>query len=222
MALIRTCEFQTAGEQRNDRWDDPHVVYSDKTPRKALRAPDLTAAGKFKMDRPWTVLLARLVESGRLVSEDKPLSLLLVGFATDQAKNIDVWERTIRLPSKESIQSTSSMMQLWDKQAWLIGKRMERICRSEVEGKTVTSSIRPHIEHRVSAKACQLATGSEEAWQQAAEEYRPFMRKMAYSLSPGLTTAAVQRRKEINYTVPDMRPKTEGAKKPGKKKGGEK
>lgn len=220
-ALVLTCEFQTAGEQRNDRWNDPHVVYLDKTPRKAVRAPDLTAAGKFRLDRPWAGLVARFAETGKFGSEDKPMSLLVVGFATYQAKNIDVWERSIDLPAKQSMQGElSSTTEMWQKEAWWVEKRIERICRSEVEGKVVTSSTRPHVEHRVSAEAGRLMTGSEEDWQTAAEEYQPFMSKIARSLSPGFTTAAVQRRREISYTVPDMRPKTKEANKIGRKKGG--
>jgi len=220
--LVRTCEFQSAGEETNDRWNDPHVVYLDRTPRKALRAPDLTAAGRFKMDRPWTVLMERIVESGKFVSEKTPRSLLVVGFATDQAKNIDVWERTIRLPSRESIQRNSSMIELWDKQGWLIGKRMERICRSKVAGAAASAAIRPHIEHEVSADVSALLTGDEEAWQQAAEEYGTLVGKMPRSLAPGFSTAAVKLQKDVAYTVPDMRPKTEETKKPVRKKGGEK
>jgi CRISPR type I-E-associated protein CasA/Cse1 len=222
-SLIHTCEFQTAGELRNDSWDDPHVVYLDQTPRKAVRAPDLTAAGKFRLDRPWAGLVARFAETGKFGSEDKLMSLLIVGFATGKAKNIDVWERSIDMPSKQSIQGElSSTIEIWQKEAWRIEKRIQRICRSEVEAKAVVSSTRPHVEHRVSTDTCQLASGSEEEWQKAAEEYRPFMRKIARSLSPGFTTAAVERRREIGFTVPDMRPKTKEAKKPDRKKGGKK
>lgn len=222
-SLIHTCEFQTAGELRNDRWDDPHVVYLDRTPRKALRAPDLTAAGKFRMDHPWANMIARLAETGKFGLENKATYILAVGFATDQAKNIDVWEQTIELPSKESILETlSSTIELWQREAWQIEKRIGRITRSKVTSAATATAIRPHVEHRVSAKTSRLLDYREEAWQQAAEEYRPLVGKISHSLSPGPTTAAVQRRKEIAYTVPNMRLKTEEGKKPRKKKGGEK
>ena len=114
------------------------------------------------------------------------------------------------------------MIELWDKQGWLIGKRMERICRSKVAGAAASAAIRPHIEHEVSADVSALLTGDEEAWQQAAEEYGTLVGKMPRSLAPGFSTAAVKLQKDVAYTVPDMRPKTEETKKPVRKKGGEK
>jgi len=217
-ALIQTCMFQSAGEQKNDRWNDPHVVYSDATPRKAWKAPDLTAAGKFRMDRPWPRLLASVIETGKFGFRDKPISLLVVGFATDQAKNIDVWERTIAAPSTESTQGTAaSLMQQWQKEAERLGKR---VARSEVEGAATIAAIRPHVEGRVSARAGELIAGTDEAWDRAAAEYRPMMDAIARSLSPGFTVAAVERRREIARTLPDMRPRTKSAGKPRRKKGG--
>jgi CRISPR type I-E-associated protein CasA/Cse1 len=221
-ALIRTCEFQTAGKQENDLWDDPQVVYLDKTPRKAAKALDLTAAGKFRMDRPWPDLLARVIETGKFGAGDKPISLLVVGFATDQAKNIDVWERTIAVPPEASIHNMSaSLIQQWRKEGWRLEKRIERIVRSKVEGAAAIAAIRPHVEGRVSAKAGDLLARDDDAWEEAACEYRPMMEMIAKSLSPGFTTATVQRRQQIARITPDMRPRTEVDKKPGRKKGGD-
>jgi CRISPR type I-E-associated protein CasA/Cse1 len=219
-ALIRTCEFQTAGEQKNDLWDDPHVVYSDATPRKAPKAADLTAARKFRMDRPWPDLLARIVETVKFGSAEKPVSLLVVGFATDQAKNIDVWERTVCARKTEPTQqTTATIMRKWQKE----GRRLEnRIGRSKVAGVAAVAAVRPHVENRVSAKARELASGSEDAWQQAAVEYAPLMSMIARSLSPGFTTAALERRKQITSAIPDMRPRTKTTQKQGRKKGGDK
>lgn len=216
-ALIRTIEFQTAGYQENDEWNDPHVVYTytEETKRKALRAEDLTRAGKFRMDRPWPSLLARMVET------DRQASLLIVGFATKQAKNIDVWERTIEMPSTGSIQETvAERIKKWQEEGQSLGKKASR-SREHVENSLV-ASIRPHVEGKVSVRAGELIAGGEEAWEQAANEYSPMMAAIAKSLSPGFTTSAVQRRKQIAAVKPNMRPNTEVARKPGRKKGGDK
>jgi CRISPR type I-E-associated protein CasA/Cse1 len=217
-ALIRTCEFKTAGKQENDLWDDPHVVYLDKTPRKAARAPDLTAAGKFRMDRPWPNLFAHVVETRKFGPGEKPTSLLVVGFATDQAKNIDVWERTIAVPPGTSIHNmAASLLRQWREKGSLLEKR---IGRSEVEGAATIAAIRPHVEGRVSAKAGELIAGTDQAWQRAAQEYRPMMEVIAKSVSPGFTSEAVRRRQQIASVAPDMRPKTDTAEKSDRKKGG--
>jgi hypothetical protein len=219
-AVIRTCEFQTAGKQENDLWTDPHVIYLDKTPRKAARARDLSAAGKFRLDRPWPDLLTRLVETGRFGSNETGVSLLIVGFATDQAKNIDVWERTVAVPARVLIKEMSpSLLQQWAKE----GTRMEkRIGRSKVEGSAIIGAIRPDIEDSVSARIGQLIAGDDEPWQQVAHQYRPMMALIAKSLSPGFTAAAVRRRRYIVGVKPDMRGKTQSVERPGRKKGGDK
>ncbi len=220
-ALIRTCEFQTAGQQKNDRWHDPHVVYVDGKPRRALKAADLTTAGKFRMDRPWADLLVRMLETGKIGRADKPTSLLFVGFATDQAKNIDVWQRILCVPCAGSIQGTvEALIQRWQKEGTQLEKR--KVWRSKAEGKAAIVAIRPHVEHRVSAKTRGLIPGTDEAWNRAAAEYHPMMEMIAKSLSPGYTTAALLRRREIANVLPDMRPKPQAPKKPGKKKGEDK
>jgi hypothetical protein len=222
-ALIRTCEFQTAGKQQNDLWDDPHVVYLDKTPRKAAKAPDPTAAGKFRMDRPWAELLARISETYRFEPGHRSTALLIVGFATDQAKNIDAWERTIAVPTGTPIKGMSAfLLQQWRKEGGRLEKWIERIVRSKAEGAAAIAAIRPQVEDSVSAKAGELIASDAGAWEQAAREYRPMMEMVAQSLSPGFTTAAAQRRRQIARVTPDMQPKAQSEKKPGRKKGGTK
>ncbi len=119
--VILTCVFQTAGRQENDKWHDPHVVYLDSTHNKALKAADLTAAGKFRMDRPWPALLARMLETGR---EDQ---LLVVGFATNKAKNIDAWERILPVPHS---QGASESFKHWQKE----GRGLEDTLRKIIRG----------------------------------------------------------------------------------------
>ncbi len=225
-ALIRTCMFQSAGEQTNDRWDDPHVIYSDATPRRTLKAPDLTAAGKFRMDRPWPDLLARLVEKGKFGPGDKPTSLLVVGFATDQAKSIDVWERTIGMPSTGTIQGTAaSLIQRWQSEGSRLGRELRppgerKRARKHVEIPPVIGAVRPHVEGRVSVKVGEMLAGGDDAWDRAAQEYRPMMEMIAQSLSPGFTVEAVQRRRQIARVTPNMRQRMPVAQKRGRKKGG--
>jgi len=217
--VIRTCMFQSAGEQKNAQWSDPHVVYSGEMPRRASKAADLTTAGKFRMDRPWPDLLARMLEAGKFGPGKRSAAFLIVGFATDQAKNIDVWERLIALTSSELSRDTATSMILqWQKQASQLGRR---ISGSKTEGTAALAAVRPHVEGRVSGKVGDLLAGDANAWDRAAAEYRPMMDMIAQSLSPGFTTAAVQRRKEIANVLPDMRPQPEAAKKTGRKKGGD-
>jgi hypothetical protein len=161
-----------------------------------------------------------MVETGRFKSNEKKVSLLIVGFATAQAKNIDVWERTITVQPGVSIKEMSpSFLQQWAKE----GARMERrIGRSKVQGSAVIAAIRPHIEDSVSAKTDQLVVGDDETWKEVAEEYRPIMVTVAESLSPGFVAAAMRRRRYIIGVKPEMRVKIESIKKSTRKKGGDK
>lgn len=212
-SIIKTCEFKTAGKQENDKWNDPHVIYLNTTSRKAIKAPDLTKAGKFRMDRPWPDLFTRIIEVGKLTS------LLVVGFATNKAKNIDVWERTIDVPLSESIpETTISLIHQWQNEGRL--KKIGKIIRSRAEGPAVVAFIRPHVESRVSERIVKLMVGGDEEWEQAVDEYRPMMVAIAKSFSPGYTSAAVQKRKKIFSVKPDMRLKSKLTGKSNRKKGG--
>lgn len=217
-SLIQTCEFESAGRQETNLWNDPHVVYSDKIPRRSAKATDETAAGKFKMDRAWADLLARILAGPRKFARaGRPTMLSIVGFATSNAKNVDVWERTVTIPPLESIPTTAvSALEQWDKE----GRRIERqTTRSEL-GRAVVAAVRPHIEARVSAKVGELLADGEHAWEKAAAEYREIMSAVARSLEPGITTAAFARRQQIARLAPAMAQKAESAKRPRSAKGG--
>ena len=214
LPLIHTCDYQTAGKIENPRWSDPHAIYLGGGTRKAMRAADLTAAGRFRMDRPWPDLVARLFETR------KSAGLLAVGFATNKAKNIDVWERFIEIPADLPSQAAiPELLKNWRLQGWAMEKKLERITRSEAQGAAFVAAIRPHVEASVSDKASGAISGGNEQWEQAASEYTPMMTALARSLSPGVTTSALRRRRQIEYLKPDMRPKPPGKEKSKRRKG---
>ncbi len=224
--LIRTCEFQSAGEQKNDLWNDPHVVYISEAPRKPARAADLTEAGRFSMDRPWSDLLASIVETGKFAPENDAACTLIIGFATDKAKNIDVWERTLCMPSRATMQGTAALlMHRWQKAAYRLALRLrptheKKSGRKHIEIPPMLAAIRPQVEDRVSAMAGELLSGSDSTWEQATGEYRTMMAAVAKSLSPGFTASAVARRKQIESVAPDMSAAAETGKKLRRTKGG--
>lgn len=223
--LVKTCEFQSAGEQRNELWNDPNVVYSLDVPRKVTKAPDLTATRKFKTDRPWPELFARMIEAGRFNSTAYSTKLLVVAFATDQARYVDVWERLVDIPPTLSGETPASFVRQWQKETSALYRRahprLEKgTSRKFVEISAITDSIRPHVEGKVLGNIENLLTGDTSAWQRAADEYRPMMQMVANSLSPGITTSALLRRNQIASAIPNMRPKTESTKKISRRKGG--
>jgi hypothetical protein len=250
--IIKTCEYQSSGPLENNHWEDPNVIYLENTSkRRSLVALDLTKAGNFRkkssyfknasvysknkadgfrMDHPYLDFIAVLIGSGKLKPTNKPMTLLIVGFATDKAKNIDVWEQTIYIPPNSLMpEITQYLIYQWKDEGFKLPrdfsykKEKERESnRKHHEFASLVVSIRQHIEGRLTNRIGKMLSGGEEAWQEAALEYRPMMEVIAKSLSPGFTTAAVQRRQQIENTIPDMRPKTEAEKKPRRKKGGNK
>ena len=234
-SIIRTCEYQSAGIQENEHWSDPHVLYSEipskeypeKMQRKKSRASDLTVSGKFKMDRPWSDLLTKVMKLVQSVTDNQSRTILLVGFATDKAKNIDVWERTLRIPAESShAEQVELMAQSWQKEAYSLALKAKPLQQSNSSRKhpeiaAILSTVRPHVEGIVSDKADTLITVGEEAWQQAAAEYKPMMAAVAQSLAPGFTTQAVRWRRQVARGRPNMHPKAELPEKPKRRKKGE-
>jgi len=211
-ALIRACEFQSAGDLHTDRWTDPHVIYAEVTPSKSSKAQDPTATGRFKTDRPWPELLARLVEN-RPERLSDATTLHVVGFATDKAKNIDVWERTIPLPSKAQPEAFAETLRQWQKEGDKMAANLARKTglemgpgkRRNVEIAATTVVFRPHVEERAINVTVQTGATNESRWAKAAEEYRPVLAVLGKSLAPGTTSKDAERRKAISEALPTMR-----------------
>lgn len=232
-ALVRTCEFQTAGEQRNDDWTDPHVVYTEKKDkdgvvgRRALNAPDLTKSF-FQMDRPWTPLLEALGGWPGLRGKPASVELLIAGFATDKAKNVDLWERTWIIPSDLSTEqnrtATAQAIARWSEEGRKLAFRMKPLGSTShgIEFRVATTAIRPHVESNVSEHPTELLSHPQESWPAAIDQYRGMIHSAAGSLAPGYTTRAVQRRNQIAQCVPNMTapPAAKTPKPRSKKRGG--
>ncbi len=229
-ALVYICEYQSAGAQRSDDWDDPHVIYlrkrikAESIERKALTATDLTKSS-FRMDKPWIPLFREISSSARFNSDSETHSLLIVGLATDKAKNVDVWERSCTIPATTTEQRdrNTEAISLWDSQGRELALRPkpgESNSRC-LEFTAAITAVRPHIESRVSGQIAEMLAGHAQFWPWAEEEYRKRMADIAISLEPGFTTKALQRRTAIACTAPIMMPQSVSRPhKPGNKKGG--
>jgi len=227
--LIRLCVFAGIGSTKTDGpgriWRDPHVLYATSSrgdvtsvhAGNALGASD-AAAGHW----------ARIV-AGMLQKEEAPnasISTWIVGFSTVQNdKYLEAMERLIPFPcSPVEIQESVEKVERWQKEGSNLARKLQppdekKSSRKHVEIPPMIFAIRPHVEGRVSAKVGELIAGTDEAWEQAAAEYRPMMKMIARSLSPGFTTAALQRRQQIAHVMPDMRSKAQPAEKSSRKKG---
>lgn len=206
-------------------WRDPHVTYAttSKGEITSLHASDALGASDAAAGQ-WTKFLA-----GSLPSQGSggARSVWIIGFSTVQNdKYLEAMEALLSCScSTDQLQESIAGIERWQKEGSNLVRKVrpaneKKPSRKHLEIPPMVAAIRPHVEERVSAKAGEIIGGGDEAWERAAQEYRPMMEVIANSLSPGFTTVAVQRRRKIAGVTPDMRPKTESAKKSKSKKGG--
>jgi len=221
--LIWQCIFAGIGSTKSDGgriWRDPNDIRDSKDevmrPGNPLGASD-AAAGQ------WAKIMAGILRGQKASGACK---LWVVGFATVQNdKYLEAMEYEIPLPyapDDQQVQEHIAKIEMWQEEASknLIRKvRPKKSPRKHIEILPMVAAIRPHVEGRVSAQAGELITGGEAAWEQAAGEYSPMMAAVAKSLSPGYTTAALRRRKQIEEAKPNMGPNTKASKKSGRKEG---
>ncbi|MGD0226814.1 MAG: type I-E CRISPR-associated protein Cse1/CasA [Terriglobia bacterium] len=225
--LIRQCVFAGVGSAKTDEnglgrvWSDPHTITDGEDvikPSNALGATD-AAAGQ------WARIAAGILR------EKKPngkRGLWVVSFATVQNdKYLEAMEYEIPLPSTlddRQVAESVETIDMWQKEGRkLAGKAKPRgTSRRHLEIPPMVAAVRPHVEAKVSGKVGELISRGRDAWEQAAREYRPMMAAVAKSLSPGYTTAALRRRRQIVNVRPNMQPGTPPAGRAGRKKGGDK
>ena len=213
-ALIRRCVFAGIGSTRTDEgsparvWNDPHTIREGDEIVKPFSAlgPADAAAGK------WTKVVAGILCGEKPKEKQR---LWVVSFATvqnDKYLEATEWEIPFLtalddMKVQESIESIGA----WQREGWkLPGKTKPREIsqtRGHLEILSAVAAVRPQAERTVSGRIDQLIAQGGDAWQEAAQEYRPLMAAVAKSLSPGYTSASLRSRQEIAAVKPDMRPK---------------
>jgi hypothetical protein len=227
--VIRRCVFDGKGSAKAGGriWRDPHVFYatSAKGDIIPLHSSDALGASDAAAGQ-WAKVMVGVLAGQK---PDETRSVWVVGFSTVQNdKYLEAMECVIPFPClPNQVQESVEKFRQWQKEGSNLTRKIrprdeKAPSRKHKEIPPMVAAIRPHVENIVSAKAGELIVGTDEAWEQAAAEYRPMMRIVARSLSPGFTVAAVERREQIARVMPDMRPKGKTTKKPGRKKGGDK
>jgi hypothetical protein len=233
--LIRRCVFSGIGSTKTEAadpgrdWRDPHVIYGQNRKRDVMPLHASNAlGGSDAAASQWSKIVAGIL--GDQKTNDRS-SLRVVGFSTVQNdKYLEAMEYLMPRPhGTQKDQESIAKFERWQKQAAGLIPSLVRIVKSSKEKAgsrkhkeiaPMVAAVRPHVEAKVSKKAGEILAGRAGAWDEAAAEYRPMMKMLAKSLSPGFTTAAVHRRNQIVNVLPDMRTKLVSAKKSSRKKGG--
>lgn len=240
--LIRKSVFAGIGSSRTEEdtgrnWHDPHVIYvpirkkqtmqaQNKTDTISLHAADALKSAEASCGQ-WARIIMEIA-AGRVTSTSKPnIKLWVVGFSTVQNdKYLEAFERIV--PLSDSItENDLKQFEWWNKEGFGLSRKIKNQMneppnREHAEVFSLIASIRPQVENQVSNRLSELLTGGDEMWKEAASEYKPMMKAVAGSLSPGYTTEALKKRNQISGTLPDMNPPAKPDISSDKKKGGSK
>lgn len=225
--LIRECVFDGKGSSKAEKrtWCDPHVVYAESA--KGVTSPMPTSNALDNSDAAaghWTAHVTAALKSHGATSGD---AAWIVSFATVQNdKYLEAFEHTIPWSqSPDQIQQILDTIERWRKQKQKIVQRASppreaTFRRKHVEIPALIDGIRPDTERRAGDRVVGATGAVEEAFTDAANEYRPLMGVIAKSLSPGVTTRAIKRRRQISNAIPDVLPGAPTTTKTRAKKGG--
>ncbi len=230
--------MKTDDETPNRLWRDPHVIYdnSGKSKVTTLHARNALGATDAGAGQWASIVAGMFQQQSAPAATDLPnqdswaeggkYSIWVVGFSTVQNdKYLEAIEYTLSLPASAGQSVTAvQLLERWQEENARLARKVwppdeQWSYRKHPEIASAIAAVRPHVEGKVSAKVGELLTGGDAAWLEAASEYRPMMEAVARSLYPGFTTAAVEWRKHIADTLPDMTT-TGPTKKAARKKGG--
>ncbi len=218
--VILSSVFAGKGSAKTDDgtkrvWRDPHVIYKPaKNGETSLHWADVIGSADAGAGQ-WSKIMAGLLQN----PQTERTRAWIVGFSSDQNKYFEASELFLPWPgSFVSIDELSQWQQSNNNLSRKLMQLDEKRSRNHIDIASVLAAIRPHVESRVFAKAEELLSGDNTAWERAASEYRPMMQIISRSLAPGVTTVAVKRRREIGNALPQTGSTSTPAKKPSKGK----
>ncbi len=222
--LILSSVFAGKGSAKTDDgtkrvWHDPHVIYEQgKNGEISLHSADVVGSADAGAGQ-WARIMAGLLQHPRT----EQTRAWVVGFSSDQNKYFEASELFLPWPvSPDSIEKLTQ----WQQSNYNLNRKLKQLdekpSRKHIEITTQLAVIRPHVESMVAARTEELLSGGNTAWERAAGAYRPMMQIIAKSLAPSVTTAAVERRREIGNALPQMGQMPPAAKKPARGKRGSK
>ncbi len=199
------------GEDTRRDWHDPHVIYEQRqNGEMPLYWADVVRSADAGAGQ-WARIMAGLLRNPRT----ERTRAWIVGFSSDQNKYIEASEMV--LPWEVSDASIEKLIR-WQNSNYNLKRKLkqldEKLSREHVEKTAALDAIRSHVEGIVSAKAEELLSGDNAVWKQAAGEYRPMMQMIARSFAPGVTAAAIKRRREIGNMLPQIEQMPPVAKRP--------
>ncbi len=196
--LIRCCVFEGIGSKRSNttsNWRDPHVLYEYRGQIPTALYADDALAAPDKASRQWAKILAELLPN----VDSCAIAACVVAFATVQNdKYLEAKEWYIRIPHRRLDENCRDVLKQWFKHnPRLPGQLRPSNNKTPLEIKAALSAMRQQVDSAVCARVSQLLCGGAKAWKDARAQYEPMLRSIASSVAPGVTTAALQRRRTL-------------------------
>lgn len=200
-SLHYTCKFEAAGTLENPNWRDPFEIRSAE---KTTKASDITGTKKLKYDVKTHRLLPHIMDSMNVKPGDR---ILLVGFAVDKAKYVDIWERVIRVPkekiAEDSIELLSNLHKSIKQTAsnTYLPNRKARKDRAKKLKESLQNDLLPDAESKVDKLMKEYLAG-ELTFDAIASVYSKYTRTAARMLVTGISSKQISDRNLIAYSLP--------------------
>lgn len=186
-ALVYSCSIKPEPVPEGLKWKDPHGVYTDQG--KSLQSKiKLMSNDRYTFaDRDWySPLFSYLHAEGN----SRQGKLWLVGFASDKAKSIDIWDKIIEL---EGTDTNDELLAQLANRATALNAMRKKPLRGDFKksvGTPQIADIIPHAESRIAINAGKMTENRGYSWQDADTEYGELLTKVACSLEPAQTVDA--------------------------------
>jgi hypothetical protein len=192
--LVYSCFFETSGDLENNIWRDPFVIYRDG---KAFKASNIISSGRLGSDMRYRGLLEELLISNTL---SQKRSILLVGFATDKAKYVDIWEKTISINPNSINTETMDVLSSWD---IAIKNTMKHSSLNRFKSikKSLMSDLGPQTEAIFSRQLAHSLMDSGLTWEKLARANKLTTRVISRALIPGISSRATKERSSIRASI---------------------
>ncbi len=199
--LHYSCKFESAGILENKQWQDPFEL---RLTDAAIKASNIIGSGKLRYD-----VKTRDLITAYMASRDAQagVKVLLVGFATDKAKFVDIWERTISIPDPGQSQDSIEVLHKWGEaisktaiykyhlKSKVKKDRLERLKTS------LQNDLLPDAEARFATLLPDVLAGRV-GWEKASGEYSRCCQIAARVLVSGIGSQQLRDRMYIRLSVP--------------------
>jgi len=218
--LIMQCGFESAGSLENKTWIDPHVAYGEN---RSVTSPNPLVDSSVRNDKPWYYAVPAYLANH---PARYPASLFMVGFVTDKAKYVDVWEDTYYLSAPDPETGEDFVITDWRSSVTYMNKRIVAKLRSEHAddhnpqkavpskhkeslAKLTSALLSSSLESSMPHHGKGVLNNSDADWTSAGDKYTRLIRSIAGSLYPARDSRSQRNRRALISVKPYPGSKTD-------------